>query len=66
MYKLSIYYDGEKVSSWDFSDALSAVHEFDKCIDAGDSKEYATYNLSEPNGKMHTKYYNRDGRFSFK
>jgi len=66
MYKLSIYYDGEKVSSWDFADALTAVHEFDKCVDAGDSKEYATYNLSEPNGKMHTKYYNRNGGFSFK
>jgi hypothetical protein len=66
MYKLSIFYDGEKVSSWDFSDALTAVHEFDKCSDFGDAKEYATYNLSEPSGKMHTKNFYRNGKVTQK
>lgn len=66
MYTLSIAYDGNRIASWDFSDALSAVHEYDKCIDAGDSKEYATYNLSEPNGKMHTKNFYRNGKVTQK
>jgi len=48
------------------SDALTAVHSFDKCSDFGDAKEYATYNLSEPNGKMHTKNFYRNGKVSTK
>ena len=66
MYKLTVAYDGEKVASWEFSDALSAVHEFDKCSDYGDAKEYATYNLSEPSGKMHTKNFYRNGKVTQK
>jgi len=48
------------------TDALTAVHSFDKCSDFGDAKEYATYNLSEPNGKMHTKNFYRNGKVSTK
>ena len=66
MYKLSIYYDGNPVAIWSYSDAIEAVHQFDRCVDAGDAKEYATYNLSEPNGKMHTKNFNRNGMVSGK
>lgn len=66
MYKLTVSYDGEKVSTWDFSDALTAVHEFDKCVDFGNAKEYATYNLSEPSGKMHTKNFYRNGKVTQK
>jgi hypothetical protein len=66
MYKLTVMYDGEKISTWNFSDALSAVHEFDKCSDYGDAKEYATYNLSEPSGKMHTKNFYRNGKVTQK
>ena len=66
MYKLTVAYDGEKVASWDFADALTAVHEFDKCSDFGDAKEYATYNLSDPTGKMYTKTFYRNGNVSVK
>ncbi len=66
MYKLSIYYDGNPVAIWSYSDALEAVHQFDNCVDHGDAKEYATYNLSEPNGKMHTKNFYRNGKVTQK
>ena len=60
-YSLTISYDGELFSSHRYVDALDAVHAFDKCVDFGDAKEYATYNLSEPSGKMHTKIFYRNG-----
>jgi antitoxin component YwqK of YwqJK toxin-antitoxin module len=66
MYKLTISYDGNPVAVWTYSDAIEAVHNFDKCSDYGDAKEYATYNLSEPNGKMHTKNFYRNGKVSGK
>ena len=66
MYKLTIAHDGEMVSTFQFADALTAVHEFDKCSDFGDAKEYATYNLSEPSGKMHTKNFYRNGQVTGK
>jgi len=66
MYKLSIYYDGTPVAIWSYSDALEAVHQFDRCVDFGDAKEYATYNLSEPSGKMQTKNFYRNGKVTQK
>jgi hypothetical protein len=44
-----------------YSDAISAVEEWQKCVDWGFADEYATYNMSEPNGKMHTKTFYRNG-----
>ena len=67
MYKLTIAYDGNAPLITEiYSDALTAVHSFDKCSDFGDAKEYATYNLSEPSGKMHTKNFYRNGKVSQK
>lgn len=66
MYQISISYDGKLVSNHNYSDALSAVHAFDKCVDEGGALEYATYNLSEPNGKMHTKNFFRNGKVTVK
>ena len=67
MYKLTIAYDGNApLITETYSDALTAVHSFDKCSDFGDAKEYATYNLSEPNGKMHTKNFYRNGKVTTK
>ena len=66
MYKLTIAYDGEQVATYQYSDVFSAVHNFDKCKDFGDAEEYATYNLSEPSGKMHTKTFYRNGKVSVK
>jgi hypothetical protein len=66
MYKLSISYDGNPFAIWTYSDALTAVHAFDKCSDAGDAIDHATYNLSEPSGKMHTKNFYRNGKVTQK
>lgn len=60
-YALTISYDGDLFSTHRYTDALDAVRDFDKCVDFGDAKEYATYNLSEPSGKMHTKNFYRNG-----
>ena len=66
MYQISISYDGKLISNHNYTDAISAVHAFDNCVDCGDAKEYATYNLSEPSGKMHTKLFERNGKVSAK
>ena len=65
-YVLTVHYDGNYHSSFKFDNALNAVHSFDKCVDWGFANEYATYNLLEPNGKMHTKVFYKDGRVSGK
>jgi hypothetical protein len=44
-----------------YSDALSAVEVYQKFIDHGFANEYATVNLSEPSGKMHTKTFYKTG-----
>ena len=66
MYQISISYDGKLISNHNYTDAISAVHAFDNCVDEGGALEYATYNLSEPNGKMHTKVFERNGKVSVK
>ncbi len=61
LYSLTISYDGELVSTTRSSDLLEIVNEWNKCVDFGDAKEYATYNLSDPSGKMYTKNFHRNG-----
>jgi hypothetical protein len=62
-YAITVAYDGN-APHWigRYSDALTAVNEFNKHIDWGFADEYATVNLSEPSGKMHTKLFYREGR----
>jgi len=62
-YAITVAYDGN-APHWTgrYSDALTAVNEFNKHIDWGFANEYATVNLSEPSGKMHTKVFYREGR----
>jgi len=62
-YAITVAYDGN-APHWTgrYSDALTAVNEFNKHIDWGFADEYATVNLSEPSGKMHTKVFYREGR----
>jgi hypothetical protein len=60
-YALTTSYDGELVNTLRVSDMLEAVSAWDKCVDFGDAKEYATYNLSDPLGKMYTKTFYRNG-----
>ena len=65
-YSLTTSYDGELVNTLRVSDMLEAVNAWTKCVDFGDAKEYATYNLSDPTGKMYTKTFYRNGSVSIK
>ena len=65
-YSLTTSYDGELVNTLRVSDLLEAVTAWNKCVDFGDAKEYATYNLSDPIGKMYTKTFYRNGEVSIK
>ena len=60
-YALTTAYDGNLVHTLRVSDMLEAVSAWNKCVDFGDAKEYATYNLSDPTGKMYTKTFYRNG-----
>jgi hypothetical protein len=65
-YSLTIAYDGELVSTTRTADMLEIVTAWNKCVDFGDAKEYATYNLSDPTGKMYTKTFYRNGEVQVK
>ena len=65
-YAITTSYDGELVNTLRVSDMLEAVDAWTKCVDFGDAKEYATYNLSDPTGKMYTKTFYRNGKVSVK
>ena len=64
MYKLTTTYDENPVphSIASYADALDAFESFAKCVDWGFANNYATYNLSLPDGKMYTKSFSRDGK----
>ena len=68
MYKITVRYDENPVpiGIYSYSDALQAFESFAKYTDWGFANEYATYNLLEPNGKMHTKNFYRSGKVSGK
>ena len=65
-YALTTSYDGELIHTLRVSDTLEAVEAWNKCVDFRDAKEYATYNLSNPMGKMYTKTFYRNGEVSGK
>ena len=65
-YSLTISYDGELRSTLRSADMLEIVDAWTKCVDFGDAKEYATYNLSDPMGKMYTKTFYRNGEVTVK
>jgi hypothetical protein len=63
LYSVTSTNDSNTKADWigRFSDALSAVKSFESFTDHGFADEYRTVNLSEPNGKMHTKILYRSG-----
>jgi hypothetical protein len=63
-YSMTTFYDGELIHTLRVSDMLEAVRAWDKCVDYGFAKEYATYNLSDPTGKMYTKTFYTNGEVS--
>lgn len=62
-YSVTTTNDNELTTNWigRFDNALEAVHCFNTFVDHGFADEYRTVNLSEPNGKMHTKILYRNG-----
>ena len=65
-YSLTTSYDGVLVNTLRVSDMLEATEAWAKCVDYGDAKGYATYNLSDPTGKMYTKTFYRSGEVTIK
>ncbi len=65
-YSLTTSYDGELVNTLRVSDMLEAVDAWNKCVDYGNAKDYATYNLSDPTGKMYTKTFYANGEVVIK
>ncbi len=65
-YSLTISYDGKLVSTTRSADMLEIVNAWSNCVDSGDAKEYATYNLSDPIGKMYTKTFYTNGKVAIK
>jgi hypothetical protein len=61
LYSLTTSYDGKLVNAVKSVDLLAIVDVWNKCVDSGDAKEYATYNLSDPSGKMFTKTFYTTG-----
>lgn len=63
LYSVTTTNDSEAKPNWigRYLDALSAVEVYQRFIDHGFADEYRTVNLSEPNGKMHTKILYRNG-----
>jgi hypothetical protein len=63
-YAVTCTYDSatEPVWSGRYDNALEAVTTFNNFIDWGFADKYSTVNLSEPNGKMHTRVFYREGR----
>ena len=62
LYSITTHYDGKLFHTLRTSDLFEIVEAWNKCSDFGDAKEYATYNLSDPSGKMYTKNFYRDGK----
>lgn len=65
-YSLTASYDGQLHFTLRTADLMEAVDAWTKCVDYGDAKEYATYNLSDPTGKMYTKTFYRSGEVTVK
>ena len=65
-YSLTTSYDGELIHTLRVNDMLEAVSAWDKCVDYGTAKEYATYNLSDLTGKMYTKTFYTNGKVVIK
>ncbi len=63
MYKLTCAYDSNAPHwSAEYENEFGAWENFFLFTDWGMANEYATVNLSEPNGKMHTSTFYREGR----
>ena len=65
-YSLTTSYDGELVNTLKVADLLEVVNAWNNCVDYGTAKEYSTYNLSDPTGKMFTKTFNLNGSVGIK
>ena len=65
-YSLTTSYDGKLYHTLRTADLLEVVNAWNRCVDYAFANEYATYNLSDPTGKMYTKTFYRNGNVSVK
>ncbi len=65
-YSITTSYEGKLIHTLRVSDMLEAVNARTKCVDYGTAKQYATYNLSDPTGKMYTKTFYTNGEVVIK
>ena len=63
LYSVTSTNDNDTAPKWvgRYDNALDAVSTYLSFIDHGFANEYRTVNLSEPNGKMHTKVFYANG-----
>lgn len=62
-YSVTATNDSDMTTTWigRYDNALEAVNTFNQFNDYGFAVDHRTINLSEPNGKMHTKIFYRNG-----
>ena len=65
-YAITATYDGKLFGTFRYNDMLTAADAWNRFVDCGDAKEYATYNLTDPLGKMYTKTFYRNGEVAIK
>ena len=63
-YVLKTYHDGKLVDTFETTNKIKMFDFWHRCLDCGDAKEYATYNLSDPYGKLVTKTFYRNKKES--
>ena len=65
-YSITATYDGKLFGTYRYAGMLEAAEAWAKFVDHGNAEEYATYNLSDPTGKMYTKTFYANGEVSIK
>ncbi len=58
IYSLTTWYDGKLINKMESTDMIKVMDAWHKCIDSGDAKDQAIYNLSDPYGKVVSKSFN--------
>ena len=60
-YSITASYDGKLFGTYRYAGMLEAAEAWARFVDHGNAEEYATYNLSDPTGKMYTKTFYANG-----
>jgi hypothetical protein len=58
IYSLTTWHDGKLINTMQSTDMIKVMDAWHKCVDSGDSKDHAIYNLSHPDGRVVSKSFN--------